>query len=161
MSFMLQNWGRLYHNLTDAEQALEPAVAALGKRYRVQHPFFGLYLIADFVLLDDKIVIEVDGSSHDTLDQKRKDLKHTIALEARGWAVLRCKNEEALHDPYGTVDLLLKNITSRLGLEGARKALGLLPPEPERKGAKQRRSGPSPGSKIVPYQTRGLARKTK
>jgi very-short-patch-repair endonuclease len=144
MSFMLQNWARLYTNLTEAEQSLEPAIAALGRRYRAQHPFFGLRLIADFALIDDKIVIEVDGSSHRATAQKQKDLQHMLALEAKGWAVVRCKNEEALQDPHGTLDRLLKSVATRPSPEELRILLGRLGPLPEPKPSRRRRSGRAP-----------------
>ena len=41
MSMMLARWSKLYR-LTDAESALEPAVASMGTRYRVQHPLWAL-----------------------------------------------------------------------------------------------------------------------
>lgn len=114
---MLRNWARLAMNPTESEKALEPAVARLGERYRAQWPFFGLGLIADFVLLDRKIVIEVDGPSHSKPEQRMKDLWHTIQLERAGWAVVRCTNDEAKGHPDVTVaDLIGNRLTHRIKL---------------------------------------------
>jgi very-short-patch-repair endonuclease len=107
MAGMLGYWYRLYHNMTPSEVALEPAIAALGERYRSQHPFLKHKLFADFALLDRKLIIEVDGSSHDTPKQKYKDALHELALHKDGWRVVRCTNEEAQSDPTGTVTRLL------------------------------------------------------
>jgi very-short-patch-repair endonuclease len=100
---MLRYWYRLYHQMTPAEVSLEPALAALGERYRVQHPFLKHKHFADFALLDRKRIIEVDGDSHDKPSQKYKDLQHMIALKADGWDVVRVSNEQALANPGGTV----------------------------------------------------------
>lgn len=100
---MLRYWYRLYTKPTKAEDALEPAIAALGERYRAQHPWLKYKHFADFALLDRKRIIEVDGASHDTPRQKYKDLQHMIALKADGWDVIRVTNEQALANPSGTV----------------------------------------------------------
>lgn len=126
----LRNWARLYTTQTPAERALEPAIAALGVPYRAQHPFFGLRHIADFALLDDKLIIEVDGKSHETATQIRKDLKHTLGLMKMGWRVVRCKNEEAVADPEACVRACLERAThlpTQAELEAAALELG---PEP-------------------------------
>lgn len=148
---MLRNWARLYTKPTPAEQALEPAIAALGERYRVQHPFFSLHLIADFVLLDSRVVVEVDGRSHDSPAQIRKDLQHMIALEERGWAVVRIRNEQAMANPTVALSAALGSLHARPGLEQLRAVLSALPePELKRGGRKRKTPGPKPraGSSI-------------
>lgn len=110
MAGMLGYWYRLYQNMTPSELALEPAIAAVGERYRSQHPFLGLKHFADFALLDRKRIIEVDGDSHEAPRQKEKDLKHMIALAGLGWDVIRVSNEQATRDPAGTVAWALSAI---------------------------------------------------
>jgi very-short-patch-repair endonuclease len=100
---LLRYWARLYNKPTEAEKAIEPAIASLGERYRSQHPFFALRHIADFVLLDRKLIIEVDGKSHSAPKQIKKDLEHTIALKALGYEVIRVTNEQAMAAPWETV----------------------------------------------------------
>lgn len=99
MSVMLKYWARLYGNMTAPEKTLESEIAAMGERYRCQHPFWGLSHFADFVLLDRMVIIEVDGDSHNTPRQKEKDLKHTMALKGLGWAVIRVRNELVMSSP--------------------------------------------------------------
>lgn len=74
---MLKYWCRLYCNQTEAERALEPAVAALGQVYRTQHPFWGHRAIVDFVLLKLRVIIEVDDDSHSRAAKKKADAERT------------------------------------------------------------------------------------
>lgn len=82
-------------------------MARLGTRYRTQHPLWGLRLFPDFVLLDHRVVIEVDDASHRTTKKRRDDAERTKRLQAAGWRVVRCWNEDALADPHGTLSTML------------------------------------------------------
>lgn len=104
---MLRYWAKLYEQ-TDSERAIEPAIAALGRRYRSQHPFWGMSAFADFALIDDKIVIEIDGRSHDAPAQKEKDLLHMMKWSQMGWQVARITNEMAVRDPEGAIRAALQ-----------------------------------------------------
>lgn len=108
MSIHLLRWAKLYSDATPAERSLEPAVASMGRPYRFQHALFALGVFPDFALIHDKVVIEVDDPSHNTARRRKADAERTRKLEAHGWRVLRCTNEEALEDPYGTVTRLMK-----------------------------------------------------
>lgn len=99
----LSNWVKLYTGQTPSELALEPSIAKLGRPYRAQHPIFPAHAIADFALLEDKIIIEVDGRSHSSKAAQADDAVRTAAIEKFGWTVVRCKNEDAVRDPAGTV----------------------------------------------------------
>lgn len=105
---MASRWCRLYEG-TPAELAIEPAIAALGVPYRNQFPGFlyGLRYYLDFVLPTLGLVIEVDDPSHERKTEEDAERTAAIAREW-GWRVVRCKNEEALNDPRGTVQRLLK-----------------------------------------------------
>lgn len=106
-NLFLIRWSRLYSKPTDAEAAIEPAVAALGVRYRFQHPMFGLRLFPDFILPDYRVVMEVDDPGHSTKKKREADLERTERLNKAGWLVVRCTNAEAEDDPYGTVDRMM------------------------------------------------------
>jgi very-short-patch-repair endonuclease len=108
VSLLLSRWSGLYSNMTEAERAMEPAVASLGVRYRVQHPIWSLGVFPDFALMDQKLVIEVDDPSHNTAKRKKADAERTAKLKRLGWRVVRCTNDEALADPYKTVDRLMQ-----------------------------------------------------
>lgn len=107
-NLFLMRWSKLYANPTEAEEALEPAIASLGVRYRFQHPMFGLRLFPDFTLHDYRLIIEVDDKSHRTKKKREADGERTERLNHAGWTVVRCSNEEAVEDPYGTVDRLME-----------------------------------------------------
>ena len=103
----LKRWAGHYSNPTPAEAALEPALASLGVPYRFQHPVWALGIFPDFVLLRDRLVIEVDDKSHRGRAKMKADAERTAKLEKLGWRVVRCTNEEALDNPYRTVDGLM------------------------------------------------------
>jgi very-short-patch-repair endonuclease len=109
VSIHLKRWAKLYTDMTPAEKALEPAVASLGIRYRVQHPVWHLGYFPDFALLDDKVVIEVDDPGHARAAKVKRDAERTAKLEAAGWRVLRLTNAEALANPYRAVNRLMKS----------------------------------------------------
>lgn len=106
-NLFLIRWSKLYSKPTDAEAAIEPAIASLGVRYRFQHPMFGLRLFPDFILPDYRVVIEVDDRSHKTKAKREADAERTERLQSAGWRVVRCTNEEAEDAPYDAVDRMM------------------------------------------------------
>lgn len=110
----LLRWAKLYSNQTPAERALEPAIAALGVRYRTQHPLWALRVFPDFVLLDQRVVIEVDDPGHRRTLQRRKDAERTKKLRSHGWRVVRVTNEEVLEDPHAALRRVLEPIEPAL-----------------------------------------------
>ncbi|GMQ88373.1 MAG: endonuclease domain-containing protein [Gammaproteobacteria bacterium] len=84
-------------SLTDAEQRLWSILRQRqlgGFKFRRQHPL-GNYIL-DFVCLEARLVIEVDGSQH--LEQHGQDSKRTKWLNERGYRVLRFWNNEVLQN---------------------------------------------------------------
>jgi very-short-patch-repair endonuclease len=65
-----------------------------GLKFRRQHRFSDYIL--DFVCLENRLVIEVDGAQHG--QQKRYDENRTQELQAAGFRVLRFWNNEVLKD---------------------------------------------------------------
>ena len=61
-------------------------------KFRRQHPFADYIL--DFVCIEAKLVIEVDGSQH--ADQQDYDERRTAVLEQAGFSVLRFWNNDVL-----------------------------------------------------------------
>jgi very-short-patch-repair endonuclease len=68
-----------------------------GSRFRRQHPIPPY--IADFACVDAKLVVEIDGRSHDVADQAAYDAARTEALAKAGWRVLRVRDDAVLTDP--------------------------------------------------------------
>jgi len=87
----------LRSNMSDAEQALWHLLRCRqisGLKFRRQHPF-GDYIL-DFVCLENKLVIEVDGGQHG--QQAGDDENRTQKLHAAGFRVLRFWNNEVLKE---------------------------------------------------------------
>ena len=78
------------HTLTPAEQALWEALRDRrfhGLKFRKQHPV-GNYVL-DFYCLQEKLIVEVDGSIHDDPEQRELDEERTQRLNQEGNRVLR------------------------------------------------------------------------
>jgi very-short-patch-repair endonuclease len=86
---------RMRNSFTDAELRLWQLLRNRNLKafkFRRQHPL-GPY-IADFICLDQRLVIEVDGGQHQ--QQTRYDSKRTDDLEAAGYRVLRFWDNDVL-----------------------------------------------------------------
>lgn len=78
---------------TDAERVLWQRLRGeqLGVKFRRQHPY--LNYVLDFVCIEKKLVIEVDGSQHaDSLHDSKRDQ----TLSAGGFNVMRFWDNEVL-----------------------------------------------------------------
>lgn len=106
---LLGFWCKLYFDQTPAEKAIEPAIASLGIPYRFQH-IVSMKFIIDYMLPTIKVAIEIDGLSHRRPAQIEKDVKKTAFLEEKGWRVIRILNEDAILDPYYTLDYELEKL---------------------------------------------------
>ena len=67
-----------------------------GYAFRRQRPM--LNYIVDFICLKLKLVIEVDGYTHQLRDNEIKDVKRQGEIESMGFTVLRFKDEEVLNN---------------------------------------------------------------
>ena len=82
------------NNMTAAEKILweELRNKKTGYKFRRQHPI-GDY-IADFICIEKKLVIEVDGGYHNTMEQMWDDTVRTDDIEKTGYTVIRFTNED-------------------------------------------------------------------
>jgi very-short-patch-repair endonuclease len=86
---------QLRSHLTDAEQMLWRYLRFRqidGYKFRRQRPI-GPYIV-DFVCLEKKLIVELDGGQH--ADQKRYDVGRDRWLAAQGYEVLRFWNHDVL-----------------------------------------------------------------
>jgi leucyl-tRNA synthetase len=80
----------------------------LGFKIRRQH-YIGDFIV-DFVCLDKKLIIEVDGEYHNEIEQKEKDEERTLLLEQKHlFKVIRFTNQEVEND--------LTNVLSKIKTE--------------------------------------------
>jgi very-short-patch-repair endonuclease len=77
-------------------------------KFRRQHSI-GAY-IADFYCPSAKLVVEIDGDSHQSLNAKEYDNVREKYMEALDIVTIRFSNEEVLSD----IDSVIKNIESYL-----------------------------------------------
>jgi very-short-patch-repair endonuclease len=68
-------------------------------------PFF-----ADFCCREAKLVIEIDGVTHETSEELASDTRRTTWFEAQGYRVIRFRNEELM----GDLDFVLERIQQSL-----------------------------------------------
>ncbi len=68
----------------------------LGLRFLRQHPIGGY--IADFYCPVLNLVIELEGSVHDELEQRKFDQERFAEFRIRGFRVLRVRNEVVMTD---------------------------------------------------------------
>ena len=76
-----------------------------GFRFRRQHTI-GPY-IADFALIEARLVIECDGEQHGFEDALVHDAKRTAFMEGEGWTVLRFWNREIRDNMDGVLETIL------------------------------------------------------
>jgi chorismate synthase len=84
-------------NATEAEDKLWQEVrnrSIDGFKFRRQHPIAGF--IPDFVCLEQKLIIEIDGEYHHEQEQKKYDRARTDWLKEHDYSLLRFTNEEVL-----------------------------------------------------------------
>jgi len=103
----------LRKNSTPSEQLLWAEVRNRkfhGKKFLRQHPLFfrfrdkNTFFIADFYCSEDRLVVEVDGRSHDY--QKEYDALRTHIINTMGIKVLRIRNEDIEKDLQGVLKTL-------------------------------------------------------
>ena len=94
--------GELRHELTPAERKLWAYLRnnqINGVSFRRQHAI-GKY-IPDFCAVQEKIIIELDGSQH--IEQEAYDTERTKYLESQGYQVIRFWNNEVLNNLDGVI----------------------------------------------------------
>ena len=68
----------------------------LGYAFRRQRPVLNYNV--DFICLKLKLVIEVDGYTHQLRENEIKDVKRQREIESKGFTVLRFKDDEVLNN---------------------------------------------------------------
>ena len=84
----------LRSRMTSAETILWRALRGSqfdDRKFRRQVPI-GKY-IADFLCVEEKLIVELDGAPHDASEQQIHDARRTTWLRSQGYRVLRIPNE--------------------------------------------------------------------
>lgn len=91
----------LRKELTPAERKLWAVIRndQLGVNFRRQHAIGNF--IPDFVCIEKKLIIELDGSQH--LEQEEYDTERTKYLESQGFKVIRFWNNDVMNNIEGVI----------------------------------------------------------
>src|SRR3979411_2540678 len=79
--------------------------------------------IADFVCFSAKLIVELDGESHDFEERQKADQTRDAFFVSEGFQVLRFTNEQVMSNLEGVVEAIRQTAASR--------ASGLLTPPPQ------------------------------
>jgi very-short-patch-repair endonuclease len=104
--------GELRKELTPAEHKLWAYLRRdklNGINFRRQHAI-GKY-IADFCSVQEKLIIELDGSQH--LEQEEQDAERTKYLNAQGYKVIRFWNNQVMNDMDGVILAIINSLESK------------------------------------------------
>jgi len=82
-----------------------------GKRFRRQHSI-GSWIV-DFYCAEERLIIELDGSVHDSPQRRDYDSARHEALQAMGYTVLRYENRSVFED----LDSVLAGIIRCFGMK--------------------------------------------
>lgn len=117
---------KLRKESTDAEKWLWQRLRnreVMGFKFRRQHPI-GPF-IADFVCIEKRIIVELDGSQH--IENVRADDERSEYLHKKGYQVLRFWNNDVLLTGEAVLDVILSYLREHAPsprpspLEGARE----------------------------------------
>jgi very-short-patch-repair endonuclease len=92
---------------TDVERLLWSYLRAgrfEGLKFRRQHPI-GQYIV-DFVCLERKLIIELDGGQHALPDEIMKDRQRDIWLEKERYTIMRFWDNEVLMNTNGILETI-------------------------------------------------------
>jgi len=105
-----ENARSLRKSMTDGERLLWTRLRReqLGVKFRRQHPF--LNFVLDFVCLESKLVVELDGSQH--VDSQAYDGYRSQSLNDAGYIVLRFWNNQVIEE----LEIVMEEIYRRLEL---------------------------------------------
>lgn len=108
---------RLRRDQTSAEATLWRALRAHrfdSRKFRRQHEIAGF--IVDFVCLDARLIVEVDGATHGSASEIARDSPRTDVLEKTGFAVMRVQNEDVRTNLAGVLDAIWMELHHRTTL---------------------------------------------
>ncbi|MDP4261538.1 MAG: chorismate synthase [Bacteroidota bacterium] len=100
-------------NSTEAEDKLWQEVRNRkinGFKFRRQHPIAGF--IPDFVCLEQKLIVEVDGDYHNRDEQKKYDELRTQWLKENNYRLIRFTNEQIIQKMPWVLEEIGKNLLS-------------------------------------------------
>ena len=100
-------------HMTDAEKVLWNILrqSKCSFKFRRQHPIYDY--IADFICLEKRLIIEVDGAYHCEPQQQEDDQIRTDILSDMGYKVLRFTNDKVLSSPHTVLNVIKDEINNK------------------------------------------------
>jgi ATP-dependent DNA helicase RecG len=111
-------------NSTQAESILWENLRNKNIKYKFRRQHIIDIFIADFVCLEKKLIIEVDGGYHNTLEQREADELRTQILNEIGFKVIRFTNEQVV----GDIDNVINRVNTILASLPSGEVGGATPP---------------------------------
>jgi len=107
---------KLRNNMTEAETLLWEEIrnCKTGCKFRRQHPLnywhngVSGFFITDFICLEKKLIVEVDGEIHNK--QKEMDFAREFILRSLGYKVIRFRNEDVLESVGNVVKRIIRSL---------------------------------------------------
>ncbi len=107
-AWLIQRAKTLRKKMTEAEHQLWYRLRAgrlNGVKFRRQVPIH--CYVADFLCVSSHLIVELDGSQHQYLEQIAYDQKRTHYFECLGYRVLRISNDEIFNNISGVLEIIL------------------------------------------------------
>ena len=107
----------LRQNQTEAERLLWRRLRgrALGGFKFVRQEPIGPYF-ADFVCRDESLIVEIDGATHSTDEERRRDALRAAFLAEHGFRIARFVNHEVYRNIEGVLETILAALERRSAL---------------------------------------------
>jgi very-short-patch-repair endonuclease len=99
---------QLRRNRTEAERRLWWKLRELkeiGFKFRQQVPID--HFVVDFACLSERLIVEVDGGTHGTDEELRRDARRERYLQEQGYRILRVWNSDVVRDMEGVMDTIV------------------------------------------------------
>ncbi len=112
---IFSNAKKLRENPTQAEEVMWLSLRNNqldGYKFRRQHPL--LIYVVDFYCHELKLVIEIDGGYHQTVEQKELDKERTVNIEFQGLYEIRFTNDEVITDINSVLNKIKEFIKLKL-----------------------------------------------
>ena len=111
-------------NSTPTEKILWECLRNTNLNYKFRRQHVIDIFIVDFICIEKKLIVEVDGGYHLNLEQREADDLRATMLNEIGFKVIRFSNEEVI----GDIDKVLHKISSTLESLPSGEVGGALPP---------------------------------
>jgi len=79
-------------------------------KFRRQHPIDRYF--DDFVCIDGKLIVEVDGATHSTAAELSNDAERTRVLESFGFQIIRVTNTDIYENLEGVQEVIFAALGS-------------------------------------------------